>query len=331
MQHLVWAPHTGFFIDFFDYYNTSNTTMRSSAVALSKRAVKYGGKSGILPEVRPIFRHNPIRPKTDHEKQEDDRIEQGYAEGIPLPAKKGFTFHRKPVEKPVVTVEERIEQHNARKPKADKSQLSGDALWAVQRDELRRQHLKDAYLTEEKRLRRIDELKSKALESTHKHQDELEHYQESEATKLTLPTVDSYLKGSIMRPRTHEEQALLEEKRLLNRKTRELKQMEANADELLELYHAAGKFITTEEELAVAIRDAFEVKVGRFESSERLIEDKLFGYHNTFANTKTTERLVKDAAFGEIDGQPGLETVKDTLSGEAEKTRRAAQTKLNHS
>lgn len=300
-------------------------------MALGKRTIKYGGKSGILPEVRPIFRNNPIRAKTDHEKQEENQIEQGYAEGIPLPTKKGFKFHRKPVEKPVVTVQERIEKHIARKPKADKSTLSGDELWAVQRDEIRRQHLKDAYLAEEKRLRRIDELKAKALESEHKHKDELEHYQESQSTKFTLPTLDSYLKGPIMRPRTHDEQALLEEKRLLNRKSGELKQMEAKASDLLELYHAAGKFITNEEELAVAIRDAFEVKVGRFESSERLIEDKLFGYHNTFANIKTTERLVKDAAFGEIDGQPGLDTVKDTLSGEAEKVRRAAQTKLNHS
>jgi len=305
--------------------------MRTSAVALSKRTIKYGGKSGILPEVRPIFKNNPIRAKTEHEKQEEKHIEQGYADGIPLPSKKGFTFHRQPVEKPVITVEERIEKQIARKPKADKSTLSGDELWAVQRDEIRRQHLKDAYLTEEKRLRRIDELKAKALESDHKHQDELEHFQESEATKLTLPTLDSYLKGPIMRPRTNEEQALLEEKRLLNRKSRELGQLENRATELLELYHAAGKFITTEEELEVAIRDAFEVKVGRFESSERLIEDKLFGFHNTFANTKSTERLVKDVAFGEIDGQPGLDTVKDTLSGEAEKVRRAAQTKLNHS
>lgn len=323
---------TNFFLAYSYNYQTPPSTMRTSAVALSKRSIKYGGKSGILPEVRPIFKKNPIRPKSEHEKLEESHIEQGYAEGIPLPKKKGFTFHRKPVERPVITVEERIQKHiEGGRPKVDKSKLSGDELWAVQRDEIRRQHLKDAYLTEEKRLRRIDELKVKALEAEHKHKDKQEHYQESEATKLTLPTLDSYLKGPIMRPRTSEEQMLLEEKRLLNRKVRELESKEAKATDLLELYHAAGKFITTEEELEVAIRDAFEVKVGRFESSERLIEDKLFGYHNTYANTKSNERMIKDAAFGEIDGQPGLDTVKDTLSGEAEKLRREAQTMLNHS
>lgn len=305
--------------------------MRSSTVALSKRTIKYGGKSGILPEVRPIFKHNPIRAKTEHEKQEEGHIEQGYAEGIPLPQKQGFTFHRKPVEKPVVTVQERIARIDKSKSTVDKSKLSGDELWAVQRDEIRKQHLKDAYLAEERRLQRIDELNARVLDAEHKNKDRQEHFQESEATKLTLPTLDSYLKGPIMRPRTAEEQAVLEEKRLLNRKTRELANMESKATELLELYHAAAKFITTEDELETAIRDAFEVKVGRFESSERLIEDKLFGYHNTYANVKSNERMIKDAAFGEIDGQPGLDTVKDTLSGEAEAVRRAAQTKLNHS
>lgn len=303
--------------------------MKSSAVLLSKRTIKYGGKSGILPEVRPIFKKNPIRPKTDHEKHQED-VEQGYAEGIPLPVRKGFKFHRNPVERPVITAAERIKKQIDDVKPVDKSKLTGDELWAAQRDEIRRQHLKDAYLTEERRLQRIDELQARASESDHKHKDELEHYQESEATQLTLPTLDSYLKGPIMRPRTDDEQALVEEKRLLNRKTQELANMESRATNLLELYHAAGKFITTEEELDAAIRDAFEVKVGRFELSERLIEDKLFGFHNTFASGKTTERMVRDAALGEIDGQPGLDAVKDTLSGALEQLRRAAQTKLNH-
>lgn len=98
---------------------------------------------------------------------------------------------------------------------------------------------------------------------------------------------------------------------------------------MLELYHASANFITTEEELEEAVREAFEVKVGQFESNERLVEDKLFGYSNAYANSKINERMIKDAALGEIDGQPGLETVKDTLSGENEKLRRDAQAELN--
>lgn len=302
--------------------------MKSSAVLLSKRTIKYGGKSGILPKVRPIFKKNPIKSKSEHELQQEN-VEQGYAEGIPLPVRKGFKFHRKPVERPVVTVAERIHKQIELRP-VDMSKLSGDELWAAQRDEIRKQHLKDAYLTEEKRLARIEELQQRTAEAQHKNKDQLEHYEESEATKLTLPTFDLYLKGPIMRPRTDDEQALVEEQRLLNRKTQELATMESRATDLLELYHAAGKFITTEEELDSAIREAFEVKVGRFESSERLVEDKLFGYHHLFASGKASEKLVRDVALGEIDGQPGLEAVKDMLSGASEQLRREAQTKLNH-
>lgn len=303
--------------------------MKSSAVALSKRSAKYGGKSGILPEVRPIFRHNPIRPKLEHEQNEENQ-ESGFAEGVPLPQRKGFTFHRKPVERPVFTVKERIERLESLNPPVTKDELTPDELWANQRAAIRKEHLKDAYLREEKRLKRVDELKQKINEAE-KAKNKTEQYEESRVAQLTLPTVDSYLEGPIMRPRTEEEQALVEERRILNRKTHELRVMESRVLDLLELYHAAAKFITTEEELESAIRDAFEVKVGRFEASERLIEDKLFGYHNALAGAKNNEKLVRDAAFGEIDGQPGLETVRDTLSGETERLRREAQTNLNHS
>lgn len=305
--------------------------MRSSPVNLGKRTLKYGGKSGILPEVRPIFKRNPIKPKSEHQKHEEAQIEQGYAEGIPTPKKRGFVFHRKPVERPVITVEERIKKFiEDRAPDVDKSKLSQEELWELQRDEVRRQHLKDAFLAEAKRLERLEQLEAKKQEQEQKHKDQQEHFEESVATKLTLPTIDSYLKGPIMRHRTPEEQAIVNEKRTLNRKATELAVMESKATDLLNLYHAASTFITTEEELEVAIKDAFEVKVGKFESSERLIEDKLFGFHNSYNNAKTGEKLIQDAAFGEIDGQPGLDAVKETLSGEAESMRRDAQARLNH-
>lgn len=306
--------------------------MRSTPVNLGKRTIKYGGKSGILPEVRPIFKRNPIKPKSDHEKHEEAQIEQGYADGIPTPTKKGFVFHRKPIERPVITVEERIKKYiEDRTPDVDQSKLTQEELWTHQRDEVRRQHLKEAFLAESKRLERLEELEAKKHELEQRHKGEQDHFEESAATKLTLPTIDSYLKGPIMRHRTPEEQAIVNEKRTLNRRANELETLENKATDLLNLYHAASNFITTEEELESAIKDAFEVKVGKFESSERLIEDKLFGFHSSYSNAKTNEKLIKDAAFGVIDGQPGLDTVKETLSGEAEIMRREAQAKLNHS
>lgn len=306
--------------------------MRSTPVSLGKRTLKYGGKSGVLPEVRPIFKRNPIKPKSDHQRHEESRIEQGYADGIPTPKKRGFVFHRKPVEKPVITVEERIKRYIDEKASdVDPSKLTQEELWTHQRDEVRRQHLREAFLAESKRLERLEELEAKKHELEQKHKGEQEHFEESAATKLTLPTIDSYLKGPIMRHRTPEEQAIVNEKRALNRRAIELQTMEEKATDLLNLYHAASSFITTEEELEAAIKDAFEVKVGKFESSERLIEDKLFGFHSTYTNAKSNEKMIRDVAFGVIDGQPGLDTVKETLSGEAEIMRREAQAKLNHS
>ncbi|GEQ66665.1 hypothetical protein JCM33374_g328 [Metschnikowia sp. JCM 33374] len=305
--------------------------MRLSPVCLSKRTLKYGGKSGVLPEVRPIFRHNPIRPKTEQEIKDDAQIEQGYAEGIPLPKRKGFKFSRMPAEKPVLTVKERIARVESR-PMSDKAEteMTKDELWAVQREKLRRQYLKEAYQTESKRLEKLEALEAKKRQVEEQEKQNKQH-KESEVAKHTLPTIDSYLSGPIMRLRTPEEQAVVDEKRLLNRKLSELEVMNAKATQLLELYHSAANFITNEEELDQAIKEAFELKVGRFESSERLIEDKLFGYANSFANTKTNEQYIKDAAYGEIDGQPGLNVVKDALSGDAELIRREAQRKLNHS
>lgn len=305
-------------------------SMRPSAAAFLRRAAKSGKSSGILPEPRPVFRHNPIRPKTAHEKAEEAKVEQGFAPGVPLPKRKGFTFHRKPVEKPIVPVEERIARIGAKAPQnVDTSKLTPDEAWMVQRDEIRRQHLRDAYLAEAQRLERISELEAKTAFAQNTTKQSNKSPVAEDANLSTLPTLDSYLEGPLMRPRTEEEEVLVAQQRMLNRKTAELETMEARATELLELYHAASKFITTEEELEAAIHEAFEVNVGRFESSERLVEDKLFGLHNSYASAKTAERLVRDAALGEIRGQPGLDAVKGALSGETEEIKRQAQRKLN--
>ncbi|CUM63466.1 uncharacterized protein PRCAT00001041001 [Priceomyces carsonii] len=298
---------------------------------MSKRALKYGGKSGILPRVRPVFKRNPIRPKTNDEIAEESKIEQGYAEGIPLPKKRGFKFQRQPVPHPVVTVEERIKRNIEDRSPAivNESELSHDELWKLKRDEIRRVHLKDAYITEAKRLQRIEELKAEKEAKEKEAKKDIFSHEETEATRLTLPTIDSYLSGPIMRQRTEEEKEILEEKRILNREVKRLEVKEKKANEILELYHAASKFITTEEELDHAIKEAFEVNVSKFERNQLNIENKLQGYSYAFANANVNEGLVLDEVLGEINGEPGLETVKHTLDGEIERLRREAQLAIN--
>lgn len=297
---------------------------------MSKRSLKLGRKSGVLPRVRPVFKRYPIRHKTPEEKAEESKIEQGFAEGIPLPQKKGFTFHRQPIEKPVLTVEERIKRNiDERKPQnIDESKLSQDEIWQLKRDDIRREHLREAYLKEAERLHKIEDLKRKQQEREKKTNSVVKQRTE-ESGSLTLPTIDSYLKGPIMRQRTPEEQQLVEEQRVLNRRTQELEIKERKMNELLQLYHAAANFITTEEELEQAIKEAFEVNVSKFESKQMVIENKLSGYFNAFSNMNTNENIVSDEMFGEINGQPGLNKIKSTLDGDVEKLRREAQLSIN--
>lgn len=294
---------------------------------MGKRALKYGGKSGILPEVRPIFRRNPITPQPPV-----DVKNQGYAEGVPLPTKKGFKFERKPTQKPVITVEERIRQNidsQAPKEPIDESKLSEREIWELKRNEIRRNHLREAYLKEAERLKVIEELKAKREEKAQLQKKTQNVHEDSQATRLTLPTIDSYLEGKIMRPRTEEEEALKTQQRLLNRKSQELEHKEKKATELLELYHAAADFITTEEELERAIEDAFDVNVSRFESHQMVVENKLSGYSHAFSSIQTNEALITDEVLGEINGQPGLQTVKSTLDSEIERLKRQAKMVIN--
>lgn len=298
---------------------------------MGKRTLKFGGKSGVLPKVRPVFKRYPIRPKTQDELADESKEEQGYADGVPLPTRQGFTFHRKPIEKPVITVEERIKNNiDARKPQnVDESKLSSEELWKLKRDDIRREHLREAYLIEAKRLERIDGLKKIKAEKEQALKASQTTFEETEATKLTLPTIDSYLQGPIMRQRTEEEQAIVNEQRILNRKTKDLEIQERKTTQLLELYHAAANFITTEDELEQAIKDAFEVNVSKFESNQMIIENKLSGYSHAFSNVNTNEGLVLDEVLGQVNGQPGLETVKDTIDGEIERLKREAQLAIN--
>lgn len=76
---------------------------------MGKNVLKYGGKSGLLPKVKPIF-NKPIRPPTVYELANEKTLETGYAEGVPLPIIKGKTIPRQQRSKKVVTVAERIQQ-----------------------------------------------------------------------------------------------------------------------------------------------------------------------------------------------------------------------------
>ncbi|KAK6464879.1 mitochondrial ribosomal protein of small subunit [Scheffersomyces coipomensis] len=303
---------------------------------MGKGVLKYGGKSGILPKIRPVFKHNPIRSKTPSEIQQESQIEQGYAKDVPLPQNKGnrrnLTFHRVQPPKEIITVEQRIKNtiENRIPQNIDESKLNNDEKWVLKRDEIRREFLREAYLTEAKRLEKLDKLKENQLKKQKEaEQNHLNKHQESEAVKLTIPTIESYLKGPIMRQRTPEETLIKNEQRLLNRKTKELEEQSKKATQLLDLYHSASNFITTEEELEAAITEAFEVRVTDYDRSLDHVKNKLNSTVSFAYNSEYNRGLIEDKALGELNGKPGLETVKDVLSGEAEKIKRQAEIAAN--
>lgn len=300
---------------------------------MGKRTLKYGGKSGILPRVRPIFRNNPIRPSTPEELAKESSIEQGYAENVPLPVKKGFKFERTMKPKPVVTVEERIRKTiDDRTPKTpiNEETMSQEEVWKHKMAEIRREHLREAYLKEYERLKKIDELEQQKLQQAKLEEVNNEEYEESETTKLTLPTIESYLKGTIMRPRTELEQLVLEHKRTLNRKAQALAIKEEKATQLLQLYHQAGNFITTEEQLEKAITEAFEIKLNKFDLAHLVVRDKLNGSKDSNVTFSRNEDLILDTANGEINRKPGLNVVKDTIDGKIEQLKRQAELAIHN-
>lgn len=293
---------------------------------MGKGILKHGGKSGILPKVRPVFKRFPIRPKTEAELAKDSNIVQGYSEGVPLPQRKGFTFHRTPPQTPVLSVEERIKRNiEDRKPEAvDESKLSSSEIWLLKRDEIRRNYLREAYLVEAERLKKVDEYKLKVAAKEEEYA-KSHIYEESVADTLTLPTIDSYLQGPIMRNRTPEEEILIQEQRLINRKTKELGVKEDKANLLLDLYHSAAKFITTEEELELAIKKEFDSHPDSYGRSHSAISAQLLSAGNGLVHVVRNEALISDKILGELNGKPGLENINDNLSGEGEKLKREAK------
>lgn len=297
---------------------------------MGKGALKFGGKSGILPRVRPVFKRHPIRPLTPLEKEHFDALDQGYAEGVPVPTHRGQPVaERNPQPQRVVLVSERIEKTIESRRKMDsesQSSLQNDK-WAHSRNEIRRDYLKQAYLNEAERLAQVDARKEeRALMDRAALSEKI--YVELEASRLTIPTLDSYLSGPIMRQRTQEEQAAVDELRTRNRLEAEYDVKQRKAQNLLELYHAAQNFITTESELERAIEEAFEVNFSKHDSARYTVEDRL-SMSIKPGLAELSERLVTDHILGEINGRPGVEVVKDTLSGELQRLRQEAIMKLN--
>lgn len=270
---------------------------------MPKGSAKFGGKSGVLPEARQIFK-NPIKPVV---RPANPNV--GYAEGVAHP--RGIS--REQPEAEVRTVQELIKstiKHPGQVP--DLATLNEQQKEKVTKAALRRQYYSDSLHKEEKKLS-LNEKRRHEREEKEKTLKEESKYEMSESTKLTLPTINKLLEGPMMRQRTVEEQQILDAKRQANRLQNVLRGKENRATDLLELYYAAEHFITTEEDLKAAIKDAFDSE--RVEAYES----------NTLSNRSHNAKLL-DALFGTINSHPGVVAVEEQITGErAEFEQRVAE------
>ena len=266
---------------------------------MTKGARVFGGKSGVLPEVRQIFKQ-PIKPVVRHANPN-----VGYAEGVEHP--KG-TSREQPLPE-VRTVGDLIKD-TMKNPKSvpQLSTLNEQQKEKVTKAALRRKYYADSLHREEKRLEYVEK-RTIEREEEEKRIKENITYEESESARLTLPTINKLLEGPLMRERTEEEKQILQAKRQANRLQNELRGKENRATDLLELYYAADNFITTEADLKAAIEDAF--------GSKRISTE--------FQAQRSYSPKLLDALFGTIgatksgadsSSKPGLAQVEEQITGD---------------
>jgi hypothetical protein len=260
---------------------------------MPRGSAKFGGKSGVLPEVRQIFKQ-PIKPVV---RPANPNV--GYAEGVEHP--EGIS-REQPL--PTVRTVSGLIKDTVKDPKSIPDLITLNELQKekVTKAALRRQYYVDSLKKEERRLSYTEQKKAQR-EAEEKRIKEESKYEMSESTKLTLPTISKLLEGPLMRERTEEEKQLLQAKREANRLDQELRGKENRADDLLDVYYAAENFIVTEEDLKAAIEDAFTT------SSLSTV------FTGTHANRSHNPALL-DALFGTIKSKPGLVEVEEQITGE---------------
>ncbi|KAH3672402.1 hypothetical protein WICMUC_004238 [Wickerhamomyces mucosus] len=265
---------------------------------MGKGAAKFGYKSGTLPEVRQIFK-NPIKPIV-----RPKNPNTGYADGIQHP--KG-TSREQPL--PTVKTVEELISKTVQEPKQipDLTKLNEIQKEKVTKSTLRREYYRTILKKEESKLNKKEESQQKKdLKSVNEKKS-----QNAESIELTLPTIESYLQGPIMRQRTPEETEILKAKREVNRLNTELIGKTNRATNLLELYYASEKFIINEKELEEAISVAFSSKHFNLPDPEN-------------RTVQHTSKFV-DSLFNTIKGEPDLNQIHEKITGKADSFRQEVE------
>lgn len=299
---------------------TQRSSTHTTVHKMGKGAVKFGGKSGYLPKPRAIFK----TPIYEIEKLAKTQLNTGYLEGVKHP--KGTSREQKPLK--FVSLQERIEL-TAREPQKqysaeDRLKLPLEQQIRLQNSDLRRNYLRESYLKEAERIKESQLLDERHKEEARKllEQRILDH-EESQAFKLTIPSIEQYLTGPIMRQRTAEEKQALQQKRTANRLHHELISQQEKLVALLELYNSAASFITTEEQLNKLITQAFDKPSDDLKNSEifNSVEDNMLS---------NLDALIRSSLLGNTanDEGPSLRSIQESLNGEEDELMKLAMLKI---
>lgn len=304
-----------------DQVNDQVTATHSNLAAMGKSTARFGFKSGILPKPRKI-----VEPfKTPAELRQEAQNNVGFVDPELVP--KGVAAH--------VPLKERVPAsykiaHSA-KEKTNKEQR---ADWKELNATVRRRYLTDSLTFQEAEELKIMQRREKRLEKLKElNEKRAKQAVRSEATTLTLPTIESFLtiKNQLVTPRTKEETELLQAKRTANRKEQELRALERKSETLLEVYQSAGEFIVTEAQLDSAIEKAF-----RSTSSTSQFNFSHLGFNDEFSRqldltidpskssgVKGVQADLTQSMFGVTSNKkPGLGEIEDAVSGATVQYRR---------
>ncbi|ODQ67993.1 hypothetical protein NADFUDRAFT_44688 [Nadsonia fulvescens var. elongata DSM 6958] len=291
-----------------------------------KRIAKYGFKSGLLPKSR-------LRniAKEFARAETDKTATQGYADPLFVP--RGSAAE--PIQKTTKTADEIIND-SAKVSQKQLSHISPEQKLKSEKATIRRTYLSDSLrlqeLNDKEEWKKLDEMakKEKVWRAG------LLKTEDSEATKLTLPTINSFLNKPLVEPYTEEQRAILKAKRESNRIALETKFAEQRARQYLDLYQRASKFIVTEEQLEEAIERAvmngtsdsskstsfYNVDILKSERNNDQVKNfsnaQLVKMHGGMLTDGLVPKLTQELVGSTDVGRPGLAEIRDVLNGNAD-------------
>ncbi|CAI4036458.1 hypothetical protein SMKI_15G3030 [Saccharomyces mikatae IFO 1815] len=272
---------------------------------MGKGVAKYGFKSGVFPTTRSILK-NPTTKQTDiinkvKSPKPKGVLGIGYAKGVKHP--KGS--HRLSPKVEFINVDTLIAQTVAQ-PQSIKSSNGSAQKIRLQKAELRRNFLSEAFRKEEAKLLHLHEyMQKKTKELEMAKELELEKLNKEKSSDLTIMTLDKMMSQPFLRNRSPEETELLKLKRNYNRSLLNLRTYKTKLNKLLNLYHVANEFIVTEPQLAKKIDKVFSDETQEFSDAYDVTSNfTQFGTRKSLlSGNSTLQTTINNAIMGSLTNE----------------------------